>query len=368
MSFPPFGHEPSIVPLHPLRTRNYVQGGQENGALKVVKEAEAMKGSEETSTPQQKNRLKRKAEQEVDNDEQPEVPALPSSHAVDISAQRQLLIPEPGVQWMFTKPIPIKRPKNPDDWAPDISSHSGRSGPVVPAIQFPLHLARITSQSDRSYQRWAMQHFPPMVDFVPTNLYIRNMGDMSYLTKAHAQKVFEILGAETDVLQYLYNTVSDPYNAGAITKNQFIQAMWLLHIGCRDALRKQERYMAEVLPRYINHWTTCDVCSRMLVPGYHTFGCKVCVTNGVSQYYVCQTCLKAGRVCRHGYQMEENELYHHPEAPSALSRPRVLDDGETKIYFECDQCHQVLPAGSTTKFCSQHAGGNTQGNKRRRVG
>jgi hypothetical protein len=171
--------------------------------------------------------------------------------------------------------------------------------------------------------------------------------------KADAQKVFEVLGAEAGVVGYLWDVV-DPSGTGGVTREQFAAGLWLIYMGRRVTLRVSATRQ-EVPIRWINCWTTCDACSRMLIPGYSTFGCQVCKHNGKSHHNVCQTCLKAGRVCRHVFRMEENVLKHRDGEPGVLARPRVLEDEETKVYFECQQCHGLLPAGSTVGLCGEHA-------------
>jgi len=152
----------------------------------------------------------------------------------------------------------------------------------------------------------------------------------------------------------------DPDSAGQVHKEQFVTGLWLIYMGYKAILKpKLAASQANDIPiRYIAGWTTCDVCSSMLIPGYPSFGCNVCIYHGKSHYYVCQTCLAAGRVCHHIFGMRENVLRHREGGDGVLARPRVLaTDGETMVYFECRRCKAVLPAGSTVGYCAKHARG-----------
>jgi hypothetical protein len=92
-----------------------------------------------------------------------------SSNAVDISTNRTLLIPEPGIQWMSTKPIPLKLSvrKKPGAWAPDISRHSSSTGPApshVPAAYMPPILDDAQKSQANCPAKLARQ-LPPMIRY-----------------------------------------------------------------------------------------------------------------------------------------------------------------------------------------------------------
>lgn len=167
-----------------------------------------------------------------------------------------------------------------------------------------------------------------------------------------------MLAAEANVLHFLWKAV-DSRKTRCITREQFIQAMWLIWRGCEVTLVPTDPRVADAgFPvRKINGWTTCDACSRMLIPRYHVFGCKTCTKDSIPYYFVCQTCIRAQRVCHHFYSMLEFVLVHDDQAPAETSKPRVLEDGKTTVYFACSRCHEPLPAGSTSKYCSKDAPG-----------
>ena len=137
--------------------------------------------------------------------------------------------------------------------------------------------------------------------------------------------------------------------------------MWLIYAGCKAVLGAEPPrvHSDHVGTRWINRWVCCDVCSRMLIPGNHSYGCRLCSGGGHS-YYACQACLERNSVCRHvclgTAALEENILQHRQCAPGALTQPRVF--GDKLVFFECLQCYKLLPAGSVEGYCKQHLAEN----------